>query len=197
MRYDLPAMVRRKTKRKTIILPPIEPTIALRTGIYRALNSIIARAFQFACETIMPDVAIERRRYHADDFQNIRDHIEELRRQMAAAEIAASQVGVDRLEQLHALLAEDDFPRRDNLVAFLHYLGDERSAHLLEQFLIDPPAFRSDPNAERALLLAAPALGRIAGRGSAAACLRFRPRPPTAWTPIAENALRSRTSPAW
>ncbi len=66
---------------------------------------------------------------------------------------------------LHELLVDSSFPRRDNVVAFLAYLGgSDSTAHLiasLSRGALDP----SLPADDRAALLVPEALGRIAGRG--------------------------------
>jgi len=80
-------------------------------------------------------------------------------------ETAQREIGVDGWVELLPLLADPDFPRRDNVVAFLTLLPDARAVepllHLLEQPPHDP---RSVPEEDRALLLAPEALGRIAAQ---------------------------------
>lgn len=79
--------------------------------------------------------------------------------------IANERVGAEGLAVLHQLLADPTFPRRDNVVAFLTYLGNNRSALALNTFLRNPPASPEIPEEDRALLLAPHALGEIANRG--------------------------------
>ncbi len=80
-------------------------------------------------------------------------------------EIAEREVGPDGVPHLLALLHDPDFPRRDNVVAFLAHLGGDESAGALLRFLESPPAPTSVPEEDRALLLTPVALGRIAARG--------------------------------
>jgi hypothetical protein len=63
------------------------------------------------------------------------------------------------------LLAEPDFPRRDNLVSFIAALDDGSATEALLSFLASPPAGWSTPEEDRALLQVPQALGRIARRG--------------------------------
>lgn len=85
------------------------------------------------------------------------------------AEIAERDVGEAGVPVLLDLLAEPDFPRRDNVVAFLTYLGGERATQGILNFLRSPPASVTIPEEDRALLLAPQALGHIAARGHPAA----------------------------
>jgi HEAT repeat protein len=77
--------------------------------------------------------------------------------------IAVDTIGADGRDELLTLLADPDFPRRDNVVGFLLQLPDARALEplleLIEQPLGDPVAIPED---ERALLLAPEALGKIA-----------------------------------
>ncbi len=81
------------------------------------------------------------------------------------AEIADREIGRAGIGALLRLLDEPSFPRRDNVVAFLAYLGGPESTPALLRML-DPA---SPPGAsvedDRALLLVPHALGRIAARG--------------------------------
>ena len=79
-------------------------------------------------------------------------------------EIADREVGKDGVPALLRLLADPATDRRDNVVAFLAYLGGAESTAALLQALNDPPSLAT-PEDERALLLVPHALGRIAGRG--------------------------------
>jgi hypothetical protein len=81
------------------------------------------------------------------------------------AEIAASEVGADNVPILLDLLHDPTFPRRDNVVAFLAYLGDDTATDAILAFFEAPPAPVSVPEEDRSLLLAPQALGHIAGRG--------------------------------
>jgi hypothetical protein len=67
------------------------------------------------------------------------------------------------------LLADPSFPRRDNAVAFLGHLADERAVPALVAFLVSPPGARFTSGEERALLTLPVALGHLARRGSAGA----------------------------
>lgn len=84
-------------------------------------------------------------------------------------EIAEAEVGEAGVPALLELLSDPDFPRRDNVVAFLAFLGGPRAAGALEVLLRDPPAPVTIPEEDRALLLAPQALGHIAARGHASA----------------------------
>ena len=80
-------------------------------------------------------------------------------------EIAAREVGPAGVPVLLELLEDPDFPRRDNVVAFLTYLGGPEVTAALTGFLRTPPASADVPEEDRALLLAPQALGHIARRG--------------------------------
>ncbi len=84
-------------------------------------------------------------------------------------EIALAEVGPEGLATLRALLSDPDFPRRDNVVAFLTFLGESPDTAALLRFLKAPPADLDRPEEDRALLLAPQALGQLAGRGDRAA----------------------------
>jgi len=85
-------------------------------------------------------------------------------------EIAIEAIGTDGWAELLPLLGDPDFPRRDNVVAFLLHLPDARALEpllrLIEQPLGDPASIPED---ERALLLAPEALGKIAAQADPAA----------------------------
>jgi hypothetical protein len=83
--------------------------------------------------------------------------------------LAARVLDPQAVAELRVLLRESDFPRRDNVVAFLAHLDRGSSTSDLLRFLSDPPGDPRIPEEERALLLAPQALGRIAARGDAAA----------------------------
>ncbi|HEX4824807.1 MAG TPA: dockerin type I domain-containing protein [Candidatus Polarisedimenticolaceae bacterium] len=83
-------------------------------------------------------------------------------------EIARNEVGVEGVPALLRLLDDPSFPRRDNVVAFLAYLGSaESTPRLLD--LLGRPAASATPEEVRSRLLVPHALGHIAGRGDAAA----------------------------
>jgi hypothetical protein len=82
-------------------------------------------------------------------------------------EIAQSEVGPQGVGMLLQLLADRSFTRRDNVIAFLTYLGGDDAADALLNFLANPPAAVTIPEEDRSLLLAPQALGHIAARGSA------------------------------
>ena len=79
-------------------------------------------------------------------------------------EIARRDVGAEGVPALLRLLDDASFPRRDNVVAYLAYLGAAESTPRLLQ-LLDRPAAAATPEEERARLLVPHALGHIAGRG--------------------------------
>ncbi len=81
------------------------------------------------------------------------------------AEIAEREVGRAGVPALLALLADPAFPRRDNVVAFLTYLGDDSTSDALVAFLREPPAWVHLPIEDRSLLLTPHALGKMAARG--------------------------------
>ena len=66
---------------------------------------------------------------------------------------------------LRGLLSDPEFPRRDNVVAFLAHTDTGDATGDLLAFLGAPPAGVTNPEEDRALLLAPQALGRIAARG--------------------------------
>ncbi len=84
-------------------------------------------------------------------------------------EICHDTVGVERLPRILELLDDPGFPRRDNLVAFLAFLGGPQATAALIELLENPPAPFSAPEEDRARLLAPQALGKIAARGDARA----------------------------
>ena len=88
------------------------------------------------------------------------------------AEIAEREAGRAGVPALVRLLEEPGFPRRDNVVAFLVYLGGPESTPALER-LLDRALSSASPEEERARLLVPQALGRIAGRGDPAAFERL------------------------
>ncbi|HEX2465832.1 MAG TPA: hypothetical protein VHR17_14515, partial [Thermoanaerobaculia bacterium] len=56
------------------------------------------------------------------------------------AEMAQERIGVEGVPALLELLADPSFPRRDNVVAFLTYLGAGESTTALLEVLASPPA---------------------------------------------------------
>src|SRR5688500_5964664 len=81
------------------------------------------------------------------------------------AEIAEREVGAAGVPALLALLGDPSFPRRDNVVAFLAYLGDDSATDALLGHLRRPPASVHVPVEDRSLLLTPHALGHLAARG--------------------------------
>jgi hypothetical protein len=84
-------------------------------------------------------------------------------------EIAVREIGMDGVPVLLELLHDPTFPRRDNVVAYLTWLGDDAATASLVRLLQNPPAGITVPEEDRALLLAPQALGRIAQRGGESA----------------------------
>jgi dockerin type I repeat protein/thrombospondin type 3 repeat protein/matrixin len=85
------------------------------------------------------------------------------------AEIAQREVGPSGVGTLLRLLEEPSFPRRDNVVAFLAYLGGPESTPALVRMLERPAPPAASIEDDRALLLVPHALGRIAARGDRSA----------------------------
>lgn len=106
-----------------MFLSPIDPTIAAYRGTEKALNRLIAKGYAFARRVILPAVSVERRRYHAqdaptagrtgkhidvarralavrlaDDMQNLREHIAQLREDLAEAEAIAAATITEAIE---------------------------------------------------------------------------------------------------
>ena len=80
-------------------------------------------------------------------------------------EIARRELGPDAVPELLALLVDPAFERRDNVVAFLAYLGDGAARDALLAHLDAPAAGLARPEEDRAALLVPEALGRMAARG--------------------------------
>jgi hypothetical protein len=80
-------------------------------------------------------------------------------------EIASAEVGEEGVPELLELLFDEEFDRRDNVVAFLYQLGGAESVPPLVRFLERPPASQRVPEEDRALLIAPRALGAIGARG--------------------------------
>jgi hypothetical protein len=67
------------------------------------------------------------------------------------------------------LLHDREFPRRDNVVAFLTYLADDRGVPELRRFLAEPCVGTEPPEDDRARLMTPGVYAAIAGRGGEAA----------------------------
>jgi hypothetical protein len=85
------------------------------------------------------------------------------------AEIADREVGRGGVAALLQLLDDPTFPRRDNVVAFLAYLGGPESTPALVRMLQRPAPSAASVEDDRAVLLIPHALGRIAARGDVGA----------------------------
>jgi len=81
------------------------------------------------------------------------------------AEIAQREIGPGGIAELLRLLDDPAFPRHDNVVSFLAYLGGSESTHALIRALDRPRPAGDSPEEVRSILLVPHALGRIAGRG--------------------------------
>ena len=84
-------------------------------------------------------------------------------------EISLAEVGPNGLPVLRKLLADRTFPRRDNVVAFLGFLGGAEETDAILAYMSSPPASPAVPEEDRSLLLAPQSLGRIAFHGDRAA----------------------------
>jgi hypothetical protein len=84
-------------------------------------------------------------------------------------EIAEREVGPEGVPYLLELLQDPEFERRDNVVAFLAYLGSDGEAPAVASFVASRPAHDETPADYRARLVAPEALGRIAARGGVVA----------------------------
>jgi hypothetical protein len=113
-------------------------------------------------------------------------------------EIAGNEAGVEAVPQLLELLEDPQFPRRDNVVAFLAHLYDGRAVPALERLLERPPAPVTRPEELRSLLLAPKALGRIARAGDRAALelLLEMTAPESQGGPLARGVAAGSYSPA-
>lgn len=85
------------------------------------------------------------------------------------AEIADREVGRNGIAELLRLLNDPPFPRRDNVVAFLAYLGGRESTEALLRWMTRPTPLPGSTEDARALLLVPHALGHIGARGDASA----------------------------
>lgn len=80
-------------------------------------------------------------------------------------DLARQVVGVEGVPHLLDLLRDRDFPRRDNVVALLAWLGRGEAADALVALLDAPVGPGDRPEEDRALLLTPQALGRLAAAG--------------------------------
>ena len=104
----------------------------------------------------------------ADPDARVRAAVDGLYIHGMTQEVADREVGREGVPALLRLLADPGTGRRDNVVAFLAYLGGAESSAALLRLLESPPTLAT-PEDERAVLLVPHALGRIAGRGDAGA----------------------------
>jgi len=81
-------------------------------------------------------------------------------------EIARETVGLQGVPHLVTLLKDPEFPRRDNVVALLAWLGFEETVPHLLALLESPPGPSGVPEENRAMLLVPQALGHLASRQS-------------------------------
>ena len=84
-------------------------------------------------------------------------------------DLAERVLGRSAIPALRRLLADRDFPRRDNVVAFLAHLDSGEATRDLIAHLENPNVNVDTPEEDRALLLTPYALGKIAARGDRAA----------------------------
>ena len=102
------------------------------------------------------------------DFESVRSQALYTYYHGITAELARERIGVEGVPALLRLLADPTFPRRDNVVAFLGYLGGGETTDGLLRFLSSPPVSLAVPEEDRALLLSPQSLGHIASRGDPA-----------------------------
>ncbi|ANM31854.1 hypothetical protein ABI59_23285 [Acidobacteria bacterium Mor1] len=102
---------------------------------------------------------------NAPTAESVREAAEQIYFHGITAEMAEQQVGADGVVHLLDLLADPEFERRDNVVAYLAWLGAGETSDALVSYLSTPPSEVTRPEEERALMLAPQALGHIAGRG--------------------------------
>jgi hypothetical protein len=88
-------------------------------------------------------------------------------------EIADREIGPEGVPILLELLRDPDFERRDNVVAFLVYLAQDRDVLALVDILENPPVDNDRPEEFRAKLMVPEALGHIAARGGVVARARL------------------------
>ncbi len=81
------------------------------------------------------------------------------------SELAHEVLEAGDVDVLRQLLHEREFPRRDNVVAFLTYLAGDETVPDLRRFLAEPLVGEESPEDDRARLLTPQAYGHIAGRG--------------------------------
>ena len=142
------------------------PTSAARpaAAIWRERRRLEA-FFRLAASVLMICVTAPPIAGQASDFESIRREALHTYYHGITAEMAQERIGAEGVPVLLELLADPSFPRRDNVVAFLTYLGAEESTTALLEVLASPPASVTVPEEDRALLLLPQALGHIAARG--------------------------------
>jgi thrombospondin type 3 repeat protein len=84
-------------------------------------------------------------------------------------DLARQMLEPQDVPSLLELLHEREFPRRDNVVAFLTYLAGDEAVPELRRFLAEPLVGEESPEDDRARLLTPQAYGHIASRGGALA----------------------------
>jgi hypothetical protein len=80
-------------------------------------------------------------------------------------QLAAKEIGPEGVPALIELLADPDFPRRDNVVAFLAHLPSGKAVEPLVSYLKRQSTIRRAAEEDRAVLLVPRALGLIAKAG--------------------------------
>jgi len=81
------------------------------------------------------------------------------------SDLANVLVGQKGMPVVRKMLHDPNFPRRDNLVAFIDVIGGVKDREALLGFLRLPPRSSDIPEEDRALLIAPQALGKMASRG--------------------------------
>ena len=76
----------------------------------------------------------------ASDLESVRREALHTYYHGITAELAQERIGAEGVPALLELLADPSFPRRDNVVAFLTYLGAGESTTALLEVLASPPA---------------------------------------------------------
>ena len=97
--------------------------------------------------------------------ERVREAVDRIYIHGVTEDLARETVGSAGLPHLLQLLADPEYGRRDNVVAFLGYLGDDDATRRLLDFLEAPPRSAAIPEEDRALLLVPVALGQIAANG--------------------------------
>lgn len=80
------------------------------------------------------------------------------------SDIARAELPEGAIDGLHARLADPDFSNRDNVLAYLAWVGDARTVEAVARFLAETSRGDS-PEELRAVLLAPAILGEVARRG--------------------------------